>query len=160
MTSLGVQSGGALDLPAVELRVLSFWDQHKCFDQLRQKNLTGPVFRFLDGPITANNPLGVHHVWGRTLKDVFLRYKAMRGFTANWQNGFDSQGLWVEVEVERELGFKSKRDIETFGVEAFVQACKERVARFAHTITQQSIRLGQWMERTCFSERWSWSGGR
>ena len=67
---------------------------------------------FIDGPITANNPMGVHHAWGRTLKDLYNRYKSMNGFDLRYQQGFDCQGLWVEVEVEKELGFKSKKDIE------------------------------------------------
>ena len=69
-------------------------------------------FSFIDGPITANNPMGVHHAWGRTYKDLYQRYKAMTGHNQRWQNGFDCQGLWVEVEVENELGFTNKRDIE------------------------------------------------
>jgi isoleucyl-tRNA synthetase len=137
---------GPLDFTSMELRILDFWAQNDCFEKLRARNKNGPIFRFLDGPITANNPMGVHHAWGRTLKDLFIRYKAMHGYYANWQNGFDSQGLWVEVEVERELGFESKRDIVEYGVDRFVQACKQRVERFSQTITQQSIRLGQWMD--------------
>jgi isoleucyl-tRNA synthetase len=70
----------------------------------------------------------------------------MTGHNQRWQNGFDCQGLWVEVEVERELGFKSKRDIEAYGIGEFVQRCKERVLKYARNITQQSIRLGQWMD--------------
>lgn len=135
----------APDLVALEHEVLAYWKERDCFNQLREKNRQGPVFRFLDGPITANNPMGVHHAWGRTLKDVFLRYKALQGFTCNWQNGFDAQGLWVEVEVEKELGFGSKRDIEAYGIAEFVQRCKERVAKYAGIQTEQSLRLGQWM---------------
>jgi isoleucyl-tRNA synthetase len=90
--------------------------------------------------------MGVHHAWGRTLKDILQRYWAMRGRDQRYQNGFDCQGLWVEVEVERELGFTSKRDIEQYGVAEFVQRCKDRVARFADTITDESIRLGCWMD--------------
>src|SRR5260221_24454 len=90
--------------------------------------------------------MGVHHAWGRTYKDLYQRYKAMTGNNQRWQNGFDCQGLWVEVEVERELGFNNKRDIERFGIAEFVQRCKERVLKFARVISEQSIRLGQWMD--------------
>ena len=100
----------------------------------------------MDGPITANNPMGVHHAWGRTYKDLFQRYKTMRGFRQRYQNGFDCQGLWVEVEVEKELGFTSKRDIETFGIAPFVNLCKERVLTYAAVQTAQSMRLGMWMD--------------
>ena len=102
-------------------------------------------FSFLDGPITANNPMGVHHAWGRTYKDLYQRYQTMLGKRQRYQNGFDCQGLWIEVEVERELGFKNKRDIERYGIDRFVERCKERVGRFATLITEQSQRLGMWM---------------
>src|ERR1051325_5462994 len=95
-TKLGGELETAPDLVALEHEVLAFWKERRCFDQLREQNRQGPVFRFLDGPITANNPMGVHHAWGRTLKDVFQRYKALRGFDQRYQNGFDSQGLHVE----------------------------------------------------------------
>ena len=82
------------------------------FEKLRRKNAGKPQWSFLDGPITANNPMGVHHAWGRTYKDAYNRYFAMTGHELRYQHGFDCQGLWVEVEVEKELGLKSKRDIE------------------------------------------------
>ena len=91
---------------------LAFWEESQVFKKLRDKNSGGPVWSFLDGPITANNPMAVHHAWGRSLKDCFSRFHAMLGCEQRYQNGFDCQGLWVEVEVEKELGFKTKRDIE------------------------------------------------
>ena len=116
------------------------------FARLRAQNADGPRWSFLDGPITANNPMGVHHAWGRTYKDVFQRFHAMLGQDQRWQNGFDCQGLWVEVNVERELGFTSKRDIEDYGIAEFVSLCKQRVLTFAARQTEQSIRLGMWMD--------------
>jgi isoleucyl-tRNA synthetase len=100
---------------------------------------------FIDGPITANNPMGVHHAWGRTYKDLYQRYKAMTGLDLRYQNGFDCQGLWVEVEVEKELGFQSKIDIEDYGIAEFVNKCKQRVLKYAAIQVEQSIRLGYWM---------------
>ncbi len=135
-----------LDFPALERRILEFWEREKCFERLLQKNRDKPRWSFIDGPITANNPMGVHHAWGRTYKDVFQRYHAMKGRQLRYQNGFDCQGLWVEVEVEKELEFQSKRDIEDYGIGPFVQKCKERVLKFADIQTQQSIRLGYWMD--------------
>ena len=129
-----------------EHEVLRFWEDNRCFDLLREKNKNNPRFRFIDGPITANNPMGIHHAWGRSLKDIFIRYKAMRGYSCRYQNGFDAQGLWVEVEVEKELGFKTKRDIEEFGMAEFTRKCVERVGKFSSIITSQSKRLGQWMD--------------
>src|SRR5687768_6715538 len=134
------------DFPQIERRILDFWDRTNAFEKLRDK-LTDADKRwsFIDGPITANNPMGVHHAWGRSYKDLYNRFWTMRGKKLRYQNGFDCQGLWIEVEVEKELGFKSKRDIEAFGVAEFVEACKERVRRFAGVQTQQSIRLAYWM---------------
>ena len=139
---------GELDFPTLEKEILAFWQERQIFDKLRQKNAGGPAFSFVDGPITANNPrgLGVHHAWGRTYKDVFQRYKAMCGFDQRFQNGFDCQGLWVEVEVEKELGLNGKGDIIAYGLERFATACKERVSRSAAAVTENSRRLGQWMD--------------
>ena len=135
-----------VDFVRQEHELLKWWQDQNIFQQLRTKNEGRPRWSFLDGPITANNPMGVHHAWGRTYKDIFLRYHAMKGFELRYQNGFDCQGLWVEVEVERELGFTSKRDIEAYGIEAFVNRCKERVLKYARQQTEQSIRLGYWMD--------------
>jgi isoleucyl-tRNA synthetase len=137
-----------LNLIPLEHRILRFWANHGTFEKLREQNKNGPSWSFLDGPITANNPMGVHHAWGRTYKDISQRYRAMRGYHLRYQNGFDCQGLWVEVEVERELGFTSKRDIEAYGVEEFAQRCKQRVFKFSRIQTEQSIRLGYWMDWT------------
>ncbi|HEX9381259.1 MAG TPA: class I tRNA ligase family protein, partial [Gaiellaceae bacterium] len=134
------------DHRALEEKVLDWWDREGVFERLREQNRGGPKFSFMDGPITANNPMGVHHAWGRALKDVFQRYKALRGFDQRYQNGFDSQGLWVEVEVEKSLGLGSKRDIEAYGLAEFAERCKERVAHYAEVITDQSRRLGMWMD--------------
>ncbi len=134
------------DHPALEREVLERWEAERTFERLREQNAGGPRFSFLDGPITANNPMGVHHGWGRTLKDVFQRYRAARGCDERYQNGFDCQGLWVEVEVEKELGLNSKREIEEYGIAEFAERCKERVAKYVGVMTQQSKRLGQWMD--------------
>ena len=90
----------SFDFPKNEEKILEFWQGKKIFEKLRKKNQGKERWSFLDGPITANNPMGVHHAWGRTYKDLFQRHKAMQGFDQRYQNGFDCQGLWVEVEVE------------------------------------------------------------
>ena len=89
-----------------EKEILKFWKEKKIFEKLRKKNKGKKRFSFIDGPITANNPMGVHHAWGRTYKDVFHRFRAMSGFELRYQNGFDCQGLWVEREEEKNLGLK------------------------------------------------------
>jgi isoleucyl-tRNA synthetase len=134
------------DFVAQENEIIRFWDENNTFSKLRQIRAKAPRWSFIDGPITANNPMGVHHGWGRTYKDLFHRFKTMQGFRTRYQNGFDCQGLWVEVNVERDMGFKTKRDIEKFGLAEFVILCKQRVLNFAAVQTEQSMRLGYWMD--------------
>ena len=135
-----------VDFIQIEHEMLEKWNKDDTFNQLRKKNSKGKPWSFLDGPITANNPMGVHHAWGRTLKDIFQRYHAMQGRELRYQNGFDCQGLWVEIEVEKELGFKTKRDVQAYGLEKFVNKCKERVEKYSEIQTEQSKRLGYWMD--------------
>ncbi|MCC7291053.1 MAG: isoleucine--tRNA ligase [Phycisphaerales bacterium] len=208
-----------MDFPALEREVLALWEKARAFERLRELSAGKPPWSFLDGPITANNPMGVHHAWGRTYKDLYQRYHACApwapasppadaaaanavasaanavasaanapapaasapasaanapasapctaapsnataaavptrnvaapagwGHELRYQNGFDCQGLWVEVEVEREFGYQSKRDIEQHGIDTFVEACKARACKFAAVQTEQSKRLGQWMD--------------
>jgi isoleucyl-tRNA synthetase len=134
------------DLVSQEHEILALWRDRQTFARLRAQNADGPRWSFLDGPITANNPMGVHHAWGRTYKDVFQRFHAMQGEAQRWQNGFDCQGLWVEVNVERDLGFTNKHDIEAYGIAEFVSLCKQRVLTYAARQTEQSLRLGMWMD--------------
>ena len=134
------------DFPAIEREMLRFWEENRIFQKLREQNANGPHWSFLDGPITANNPMGVHHAWGRSLKDMYQRYHAMNGQALRYQNGFDCQGLWVEVEVEKSLGLGTKREIRDYGIEKFVRECKERVLTYAARQTEQSVRLGYWCD--------------
>jgi isoleucyl-tRNA synthetase len=131
---------------AIEHRVLELWEREDTFNRLRAQNAGGPTFSFTDGPITANNSMGVHHAWGRSLKDLVQRHRAMQGHEQRYQNGFDCQGLWVEVEVEKSLGLNSKQEIEEYGLDKFARACRDRVAEYSAVQTRQSKRLGQWME--------------
>jgi isoleucyl-tRNA synthetase len=131
---------------AQEHEILDFWSESRAFQKLRELRQGAPHWSFIDGPITANNPMGVHHAWGRSYKDLWQRFWAMRGYQGRYQNGFDCQGLWVEVEVEKAMGFKTKRDIEAYGLDRFVLACKARVLTYAAVQTEQSIRLGYWVD--------------
>ena len=136
-----------LDVPALEREVIERWGARDTMARYLARNAAAERrFSFIDGPITANNPMGVHHAWGRTYKDLFQRYHTMLGERQRYQNGFDCQGLWIEVEVERELGFNNKRQIEEFGIDRFVELCKARVDTFAAIQTEQSKRLGYWMD--------------
>jgi isoleucyl-tRNA synthetase len=142
-----------LDLPPhpdfikIEEDLLDHWYRDGIVNKYLHKNDKSPTkFSFLDGPITANNPMGVHHGRGRSYKDLWQKYHTMKGDKGRYQNGFDCQGLWVEVEVEKELGFKNKKEIMTYGVEKFVQKCRDRVMKFAAVQTEQSKRLGMWAD--------------
>ncbi|MDB5385911.1 MAG: Isoleucine--tRNA ligase [Planctomycetaceae bacterium] len=134
------------DFVANEHAMLDFWHRASIFNKLRAKNRGRQPWSFLDGPITANNPMGVHHAWGRTYKDAYQRFWAMNGRDLRYQNGFDCQGLWVEVEVEKQLGLGTKHAVGEYGIDQFVYTCKKRVLNFAARQTEQSIRLGYWME--------------
>ncbi|MCS7120202.1 MAG: class I tRNA ligase family protein [Candidatus Bathyarchaeota archaeon] len=135
-----------VNFPELEHKILKFWAETDAFKKRVALNRGKKKWSFMDGPITANNPMGVHHAWGRTYKDLFQRFKAMEGYDLRYQNGFDCQGLWIEVEVEKELGFRSKRDIESYGIAEFVKRCKQRALRYAAVQVEQSIRLGYWMD--------------
>ncbi len=129
-----------------EKLVKEYFDGGLINDYLHKNDDSDKRFSFMDGPITANNPMGVHHGWGRTYKDLWQKYKNLRGYKQRFQNGFDCQGLWVEVEVEKELKFHNKQQIEEYGVDKFVQLCKDRVNKFSAIQTDQSKRLGYFMD--------------
>lgn len=142
-----------IDFSKLEKEILVYWEKNQILKKyLNKNNSSKKRFSFIDGPITANNPMGVHHAWGRTFKDLWQRFYQMLGYKQRFQNGFDCQGLWVEVEVEKELGLKSKKDIENLvfnnrqaSIAKFVELCKERVKKYSDIQTQQSIRLGYFM---------------
>jgi len=141
------QVSSQVGFPAMEQEILKLWYDSGIVKKYLEKNQASKTkFSFLDGPITANNPMGVHHAWGRTYKDVWQRYHTLKGDAGRYQNGFDCQGLWVEVEVEKELGFKSKKDIESYGVANFVNKCKDRVLKYSAIQTEQTKRLGNFMD--------------
>jgi len=143
-----------VDFPLLERELLKYWYEKGIVEKyLHRNDASEKRFSFLDGPITANNPMGVHHGWGRTYKDLWQRFYNMRGYKERFQNGFDCQGLWVEVEVEKELGTRNKKDIENIvpgdkkaSIAKFVELCKERVLKFSAIQTEQSKRLGYFMD--------------
>ncbi len=135
------------DFVQMEKDLLDRWEKEGIVKKYLDKNKnSNERFSFIDGPITANNPMGVHHAWGRTYKDVVQRYKNLKGFKQRFQNGFDCQGLWVEVQVEKELGFNSKKDILDYGMDKFTNECIARVNKYAGIQTDQSKRLGMFMD--------------
>ncbi len=138
----------------MEHKWLKHWYEKGTVNKYLHKNDTSSKrFSFQDGPITANNPMGVHHAWGRTYKDLWQKFHNLLGYKQRFQNGFDCQGLWVEVEVEKELKLKSKKDIENLvpgnkfeSIAKFVQLCKDRVLKFSGIQTEQTKRLGNFMD--------------
>jgi len=139
-----------LHLPAVEERTLRFWKEHNVFEKSLEKCQVSGVrcqeFVFYEGPPTANGRPGIHHVLARAFKDVVLRYKTMRRFFVPRKGGWDTHGLPVELEVEKELGFKSKKDIETFGIAAFNKKCKESVWKYKDEWERLTERMGYWLD--------------
>ncbi|OGK67144.1 hypothetical protein A2262_00920 [Candidatus Roizmanbacteria bacterium RIFOXYA2_FULL_41_8] len=142
------------NFPELENYWLKKWQQNKTVAKYLKKNQDSKKrFSFFDGPITANNPMGVHHGWGRTYKDLWQRFHNLLGYSLRFQNGFDCQGLWVEVEVEKELKLRSKKDIENLvpnnphaSIAKFVDLCKQRVIKYSSIQRQQSQRLGYFMD--------------
>lgn len=143
-----------IDFPSLEREILAFWEKENILNKFIAKNdKSQKQYSFIDGPITANNPMGVHHAWGRTYKDLWQRFFNLKGYKQRFQNGFDEQGLWVEVEVEKDLNLHSKKDIETLvasskfdSIAKFVNLCKERVLKYSEILTKQSKRLGYFMD--------------
>ncbi|MCD6226742.1 MAG: isoleucine--tRNA ligase [Candidatus Aenigmarchaeota archaeon] len=130
----------------LEKEILEFWEKNNIYKKVKKQREKGKRFSFFDGPPTANNPMGVHHSWGRTYKDLICRFKRMQGYNVRDQPGFDCQGLWVEVEVEKALNFQTKKDIENFGLANFSEKCKSRVLRFVDVWIDLSKKLGMWMD--------------
>lgn len=143
-----------IDFPEMEKKWLKHWYENNIVTRYLQKNNSAQdTFSFLDGPITANNPMGIHHAWGRSYKDLWQKFNNLLGKRQRFQNGFDCQGLWVEVEVEKELGIKNKREIEELvkgdkkaSIAKFVEMCKKRVLYFSGIQTEQTKRLGNFMD--------------
>jgi isoleucyl-tRNA synthetase len=130
----------------IEKNILEFWKKNKLIEKSLELRKGKKTFSFIDGPPTANNPMGVHHAWGRTYKDLFLRFKTMQGFDMRKQPGFDCQGLWVEVGIEKELGLKTKKDIEKYGIDKFTKKCVESVLKYVDVWIDLSKKLGMWMD--------------
>jgi len=176
----------SIKFPEMEIKWLNHWYSAGIVDKYIRKNINSKKkFSFQDGPITANNPMGVHHAWGRSYKDLWQKFFNLLGYKERFQNGFDCQGLWVEVEVEKELKLKSKKDIENLvpgdkfaSIAKFVDLCKKRVIHFSGVQTEQSKRLGYFMDwqhsyytmsddnnymiwrflKTCYDNGWIYKG--
>jgi isoleucyl-tRNA synthetase len=132
--------------PELEASILDFWRDHKIFQRSVDERPADNIFSFYEGPPTANGNPGIHHVLARAFKDVVPRYRTMRGYRVPRKGGWDTHGLPVELEVERELGLTTKREIEAYGVEAFNQKCRESVMRYVNEWEQMTDRIGFWID--------------
>ena len=135
-----------VDFPALDARILAFWKEHRIFEKSLEGRDDAPLYVFYEGPPTANGRPGAHHVISRIFKDLFPRYKTMRGYRVPRKAGWDTHGLPVELEVERRLGIDGKRQIEAYGVAEFNQLCRESVTAYLEEWVRFTERIGFWLD--------------
>ncbi len=135
-----------VSLPDMEQDVLRFWQEADVFARVQAQTADGPRFVFYEGPPTANGRPGIHHVLARAFKDIFPRYKTMRGFYVSRKGGWDTHGLPVELEVEKKLGFSGKKAIEEYGIAAFIQKCRQSVYDYVDEWEKLTARMGFWVD--------------
>ncbi|RKY79653.1 isoleucine--tRNA ligase, partial [candidate division KSB1 bacterium] len=135
-----------LNYNEIEQNILKFWEENNIFQKSIDERPEDKQFIFYEGPPTANGRPGIHHVISRTIKDFVCRYKTMQGYRVNRKAGWDTHGLPVEIEVEKELGFETKDQIEKFGVEKFNQKCKDSVFKYLKEWNELTRRMGYWVD--------------
>ncbi|BCY12217.1 isoleucine--tRNA ligase [Actinoplanes sp. L3-i22] len=135
-----------VDLPALDHDILRFWQEHDVFGQTLRQSAGRPEWVFYEGPPTANGMPGAHHIEARVFKDVFPRYRTMKGFHVARKAGWDCHGLPVELAVEKELGFTGKKDIEAYGIAEFNAKCRDSVTRHTDAFAQLTERMGYWVD--------------
>ena len=133
-------------IPGAEEQVLKFWDENKVFERSHEMAKDRPHFVFYEGPPTANGRPGIHHILSRTIKDMVCRYKAMRGFRVDRKAGWDTHGLPVEIEVEKQLKLDSKAKIVEYGIAAFNEQCKKSVFKYLDEWNDITRRTGYWLD--------------
>jgi isoleucyl-tRNA synthetase len=131
-----------------EKATLEFWREHRVFERQIEERLAegAPRFVFYEGPPTANGRPGIHHVLGRTIKDLVCRYQAMNGKLVERKSGWDTHGLPVELEVEKKLGIQGKEQIEAYGLEKFNALCRESVFTYKDEWERLTERIGFWLD--------------
>src|SRR5512133_496498 len=134
-----------VDIPKLENEQLDFWREQQIFQRTMKERESGPRFVFYEGPPTANGRPGIHHVLSRAFKDLFPRYRVMNGYYVLRKGGWDTHGLTVEIEVEKELGFKQKTDIEAYGIAQYNEKCRESVLRYVEDWERLTERMGFWV---------------
>jgi len=136
----------SLDLPAMENEILDWWDEAEVFRRCVEARADGPVFSFYEGPPTANGRPGIHHVLARTIKDIFCRYQTLNGCRVERKAGWDTHGLPVEIEVEKELGLEGRDQVEQYGVAKYNAACRASVERYTAEWNRLTRRIGYWVD--------------
>lgn len=135
-----------LDFAAREEQVIDFWKENRIFEKSVDNRAGAPEFSFYDGPPTANGKPHIGHILTRTIKDIIPRYKTMKGYHVLRKAGWDTHGLPVELEVEKQLGMDGKQDIEKYGIEPFIAKCKESVWKYKGEWERMSERVGYWAD--------------
>jgi len=135
-----------IKIPEMEKRILDFWKEHKIFQKSIDQREGAENFVFFEGPPTANGRPGIHHVLARAFKDIICRFRTMQGYRVVRKAGWDTHGLPVELQIEKELGIDSKEDIEEYGVAKFNQKCKESVWEYKQEWEQLTERIGYWLD--------------
>ncbi len=135
-----------LNIVLMEEAVLRFWKSHDVFQKSMDNRMGGPEFVFYEGPPTANGKPGVHHVLARAFKDLFPRFRTMRGYHVSRRGGWDTHGLPVEIEVEKKLGFTNKQQIEAFGIDPFNKLCRESAFAYIQEWERMTERIAYWAD--------------
>lgn len=135
-----------VDLVKLENNILEFWKNNKIFQKSLKNRETSERFIFYEGPPYANAKPGVHHVFARSFKDIFSRYKTMKGYYVPRKGGWDTHGLPVELEIEKKLSINSKKEIERIGVKHFNELCKKSVLRYIEDWVKLTERIGFWLD--------------
>ena len=135
-----------VSFPALESNILQYWKDKDVFHRTATEREDGPPFMLFEGPPTANGNPGIHHVLARVFKDVICRHRTMKGYRCLRKGGWDTHGLPVELEVEKELGLSTKREIEEYGIERFNQKCKESVFHYLKEWETMTDRIAFWVD--------------
>ncbi len=135
-----------ISFPGLEVEILNWWKEHDVFEKSTTTREEGLPFTFYEGPPTANGKPGIHHVMARTIKDLFCRYRTLKGYKVERKAGWDTHGLPVEIEVEKELGLKSRQEIEAYGIAEYNQKCRESVLKYTSLWNKLTDRMGYWVD--------------
>ena len=137
----------AVNYPAMEERVMEMWAARNIFERTLSERADGPRYVFFEGPPTANGRPGIHHVLARAFKDMFPRYKIMQGHYVLRKGGWDTHGLPVEIEVEKQLGLSGKQQIDAYGVEEFNRRCRASAMEYIKEWERLTDRMGFWVDK-------------